>query len=381
VSLGADTHQIDMNQHFVPLNFTAGSGALNVTAPASGSIAPPGNYMLFIVNANGVPSVASLIHVAASGSVPSAPTGVSATAGNGNATVSWTAPSDGGSPITSYTVTPYIGSTAQGPGTVVAAPATSATIGSLTNGQTYTFQVSATNAYGTSPNSSPSNSVTPSASASAPSFVQKVSGYVNGSSLGLAPAANVTGGNRLVVQAVVWSASGATASSVTDSAGNQYVELLHYKTTDGTEMSVWTAPVTAGGGTRPTITVKASSSASVGAVALEYSGLSAVGDASVVDQMAHASGSTGSSGATVASGATPATTAGNELAIGFYADSGFGDTVTADPNYTQRVNISPTTSAQEQLVEDRVVASGATPNATATTGANTAWLMATIVFK
>jgi hypothetical protein len=146
-------------------------------------------------------------------------------------------------------------------------------------------------------------------------------------------------------------------------------------------MSVWTAPVTAGGGTRPTITVRASSSASVGAAALEYSGLSAVGDASVVDQMAHASGSTGSSGATVASGATPATTAGNELAIGFYADSGFGDTVTANASYTQRVNISPTTSAMEQLVEDSVVASGATPNATATTGANTPWAMATIVFK
>jgi hypothetical protein len=312
---------------------------------------------------------------------PSAPTGVSARAGNGNATVSWTAPSDGGSPITSYTVTPYIGSTAQGSGTVVAAPATSAMIGSLTNGQAYTFQVSATNAYGTSPNSSPSNSVTPSASGGAPSFVQKVSGFVNGSSLGLTPAANVTAGNRLVVQAVTWSSSGATASGVTDSAGNQYVELLHYKTTDGTEMSVWTAPVTAGGGTRPTITVRASSSASVGAAALEYSGLSAVGDASVVDQMAHASGSTGSSGATVASGATPATTAGNELAIGFYADSGFGDTVTANASYTQRVNISPTTSAMEQLVEDSVVASGATPNATATTGANTPWAMATIVFK
>jgi hypothetical protein len=168
---------------------------------------------------------------------------------------------------------------------------------------------------------------------------------------------------------------------VSDSAGNQYVELLHYKTTDGTEMSVWTAPITAGGGSRPTITVKSSAAASVGAVALEYSGLSTVGDASVVDQMAHASGTTGSSGASVASGATAATAAGNELAVGFYADSGFGDTVTADANYTQRVNTSPTTAAMEQLVEDRIVSAGATPNATATTGAKTPWAMATIVFK
>ena len=48
-------------------------------------------------------------------SPPSAPGGVTAAPGNGQATVSWTAPSDGGSPITKYTVTPYVGATAQTP--------------------------------------------------------------------------------------------------------------------------------------------------------------------------------------------------------------------------------------------------------------------------
>ena len=48
--------------------------------------------------------------------VPGAPTGVSAVAGDASAQVDWTAPaSDGGSPITDYTVTPYIGATAQTP--------------------------------------------------------------------------------------------------------------------------------------------------------------------------------------------------------------------------------------------------------------------------
>ena len=90
----------------------------------------------------------------------------SATAGDGRATVTWTAPTDGGSPITSYTVTPYIGSTAQTPATVNGpAPPTSATITGLTNGTTYTFTVSATNAVGTGPASAPSNAVTPAASA------------------------------------------------------------------------------------------------------------------------------------------------------------------------------------------------------------------------
>ena len=67
---------------------------------------------------------------------PGAPTGVTATAGNGSANVSWTAPSsNGGSPITSYTVTPYIGSTAQTPVTVTGSPpATSTTVTGLTNG-------------------------------------------------------------------------------------------------------------------------------------------------------------------------------------------------------------------------------------------------------
>jgi len=94
---------------------------------------------------------------------PAAPTGVSAVAGNQSAVVSWTAPSNGGSPITSYTVTPYVGATAQTSTTVSGSPpATSATVGGLKNGTAYTFTVVATNAIGSSPPSNPSASVTPS---------------------------------------------------------------------------------------------------------------------------------------------------------------------------------------------------------------------------
>ncbi|MDT7813558.1 MAG: hypothetical protein QOJ42_3474 [Acidobacteriaceae bacterium] len=60
---GAVTHAFGMDQRDVALSFTAGSGALTVTSPQNGNIAPPGYYMLFILNQSGVPSVASFVRV------------------------------------------------------------------------------------------------------------------------------------------------------------------------------------------------------------------------------------------------------------------------------------------------------------------------------
>jgi predicted RNA-binding protein with TRAM domain len=95
---------------------------------------------------------------------PAAPgpvTGVAAVAGQSSATVSWTAPSDGG-PVSSYRITPYIGSTAQAAKTITGSPpATTATITGLTAGTGYTFTVRAANAGGTGDESAPSNAVTP----------------------------------------------------------------------------------------------------------------------------------------------------------------------------------------------------------------------------
>jgi hypothetical protein len=94
---------------------------------------------------------------------PSAPTAVSAQPATQSARVSWTAPSsDGDSPITGYTVTPYIGAAAQTP-VQAGAAATSTVITGLTNGADYTFRVTATNAVGTGPASSASAAVTPRA--------------------------------------------------------------------------------------------------------------------------------------------------------------------------------------------------------------------------
>jgi hypothetical protein len=60
---GTVTHSFGMDQREVEMSFTAGSGALTVTPPPNGNIAPPGYYMLFILNNSGVPSVATFVQV------------------------------------------------------------------------------------------------------------------------------------------------------------------------------------------------------------------------------------------------------------------------------------------------------------------------------
>jgi hypothetical protein len=62
VRLGAVTHTFNMEQRFSSLAFSQATGGLNVTAPQSANLAPPGYYMLFLL-ASGVPSVASIIKV------------------------------------------------------------------------------------------------------------------------------------------------------------------------------------------------------------------------------------------------------------------------------------------------------------------------------
>jgi len=64
IRLGAVTHGFNQNQRYLRLAFTQGGGGLNVQAPQDAMTAPPGDYMLFIVNANGVPSLASGVWLA-----------------------------------------------------------------------------------------------------------------------------------------------------------------------------------------------------------------------------------------------------------------------------------------------------------------------------
>ena len=90
--------------------------------------------------------------------VPSAPTNVTAYAGNGRATVEFEAPEDnGGSEITGYEVTVSPGDR------VVTGTASPIVVTGLTNGTSYTFTVRAVNRAGSGEPSEPSNAVVPRA--------------------------------------------------------------------------------------------------------------------------------------------------------------------------------------------------------------------------
>lgn len=89
---GAVTHGFDQNQRYVPLTVSNPSGStLSITAPSDSLDAPPGDYMLFVVDNAGVPSVAKWVRVC-SDDVPPAANALAFQTG----LLSWTAPGDDG---------------------------------------------------------------------------------------------------------------------------------------------------------------------------------------------------------------------------------------------------------------------------------------------
>ena len=63
VRLGSVTHTIDQNTRFLPLPTTSGTAWITITAPENPNLAPPGHYMLFLLNRNGVPSEGKIIQL------------------------------------------------------------------------------------------------------------------------------------------------------------------------------------------------------------------------------------------------------------------------------------------------------------------------------
>ena len=151
--LGSVTHAFNENQRYVPLTFTASTGSLNVTAPANGNLAPPGHYMMFLVNSNGVPSVATFVQMVTSSTAP-APAVTSITPNTGSANsgtavtiagtgfLSGATVSFGGMAATGVTVVNSTSITATAPAQAAGAVTVTVTntdsqSGSLANGFTY----------------------------------------------------------------------------------------------------------------------------------------------------------------------------------------------------------------------------------------------------
>ena len=61
IRLSSVTHSTNFDQRFINMPFNRTGTQSSLTAPANGNLAPPGYYLLFALNANGVPSVGKML--------------------------------------------------------------------------------------------------------------------------------------------------------------------------------------------------------------------------------------------------------------------------------------------------------------------------------
>jgi hypothetical protein len=162
----------DNNEPITGYTVTAEPGGETCTATSAVSCVVSGltngtsyAFTVTATNTMGTGSASSAINVTPA-TLPDAPSISSATAGDGQATVSWSAPSDGGAALSGYTVT-----AAPGGATCTTTGAVSCVVSGLTNGDHYTFTVTATNDVGNSNPSGASGSVTPATAPGAPTGV------------------------------------------------------------------------------------------------------------------------------------------------------------------------------------------------------------------
>jgi hypothetical protein len=199
--------------------------AANIDLPFAVALTPSGGFVFSEEGNAAVRFVDSAFAGAvppAATAVPAAPTIGPATFGNASATVRWTAPStDGGSAITGYLVRVLDGTGGQvGALRPADATATSLVVTGLTNGASYQFQVAATNAVGTGPNSALSAVVMPATVPGAPVIGTAASGTAGGTVTATANwnAPTINGGSAVtgyVVRALRMSSTGTVLATTT----------------------------------------------------------------------------------------------------------------------------------------------------------------------
>ena len=163
-------------------------------------------FTVVATNGDGPGATSAPSNAVTPSTVPDAPTGVTATAGDHSATVSWTGSADEGAAITGYTVS-------DGSGDTCTTSGTSCIVTGLTNGESYTFTVVATNADGTGAASPASNTVTPSTVPDAPTAVTATAGNGQATVTWTAPSDE----GSTITGYVVRSARGVTCTTTTTS--------------------------------------------------------------------------------------------------------------------------------------------------------------------
>ncbi len=155
-------------------------------------------------------SAASASVTPAAATVPGSPAVASVTPANAQVTVTWTAPaSNGGSVITGYTATAVQDASKH----CATTGATNCIVTGLTNGNAYTFTVTATNAVGTGAASTASPSVTPATVPGAPVNIAGTPGNGQATVFWTTPSSN--GGSAITGYAVTAFPNGATCASNT----------------------------------------------------------------------------------------------------------------------------------------------------------------------
>jgi len=183
----------------------AGSGTIIVTGLTNGTAY---TFTVTATNSVGTSAASAASNSVTPATVPGSPTVGTATAGNAQASIPFTAPAaNGGSPIIKYTATSSPGGIT---GTLSQAGSGSIIVTGLTNGTAYTFTVTATNNAGTSLASAASNSVTPVTVPGSPTVGTATAGNAQASVPFTAPANN--GGATIILYTATSSPGGITGT-------------------------------------------------------------------------------------------------------------------------------------------------------------------------
>ena len=168
------THSFNPDQRFLSLGFQGDPGSLNVQAPLNPNLAPPGYYMLFLLNSQGVPSIAQMVRLAPTPdtTVPAAPTDLAATGVHNAVSLDW---DDNAEPdLDSYNV---YRSTTTGLGfsqIATAVPSSAYTDSTAISGTTYFYVVAAVDTSNNQSANSNEASATPSLSSLASTSISGV---------------------------------------------------------------------------------------------------------------------------------------------------------------------------------------------------------------